>query len=131
MSEDRVLGPEMIAERWYPIGSGFLWAHEPSHRCVTVSESYGRKTANYDSMGVPALHGEPADPSTTGWIVSCTVRDEGGCPIEGSSFWVESYGEAIRRARAIRQTILDGRRAPSFAQQLTLDDVLSAKEPNR
>jgi hypothetical protein len=130
MSDDeaRELGPEMKAEGWYVIGGdGLLWCHEPSHRTVSVDGPLPRRTeyvegvsGNYDCTAIVALHGEPADQRTLGYIVACQVRDDGGCPIEGNEFWVESYGEALKFARKIRQTVLDDRPLPTTSEQLEM-----------
>ncbi len=118
--ERRELGPEMKAEGWWSTGGDWLlWMDEPSHRAVTV---HG---ARWNScIDIPALHDPPEDPTTDGYIVGCSVRDEGGEPVEGECFWTPSYGEAVRWARKIRESIIKQRRKHIWSDQLTLDDVL-------
>ncbi len=123
---DRHLGPEMEAQGWRVVGGDWLmWCHEPSHRVVTVEGPCPRETKTYVTTAIPAYHGEPLDPATQGYLVLCRVHDEGGNPVSGHGFWVESYGEALRRAQAIREAVLAERPAPlAWDTQLTFDDVL-------
>lgn len=128
-AEDRSLGPEMTAERWRVIGGDdVMWSHEPSGRCVTVEGQWQRNSKTSNCLSVPALHGEPADPETSGYLVFVRVHDDLGNPYPGGDgFWVESYGEAIRHGREIRRRILAEKKAAGervLAGQLTLDDAL-------
>lgn len=122
----RELGPEMIGEAWMVIGDFITWQHPPSQRVVTVDGPIKRENAH-----VPTLFDKPCPPDTPGWVVTSRYHDDLGNPISAGStwFWLESFGEAVKRARAIRQSILDERRTPAIADQLTLDDAL-AKEPS-
>jgi hypothetical protein len=121
--EDRILGPDMVAEGWIVVGGDWImWLHPPSKRCVVIEGPMPRKTQGVDSMAIPAVHGEPSDPATEGYLVICSRNDQHGNPIAGDSFWVESYGEAVRRGRAIRQSILDAKRPVDGAEQLTFDN---------
>lgn len=128
LSGFRELGPEMVAEGWFVLGGDNVhWYHPPSRRAISVDGPYKRENAH-----VPTLLDRPCAPDTMGWVVVCCTHDDLGNPEPGEAFWVESYGEAVKRARSIRQSILDERsNVVPFPTQLTLDDVLSAKEPNR
>ena len=104
---DRALGPTLEAEHWIAIGGDhIMWLHPPSFRSVTLEGPSPRKTERFDCLGVPCLHGEPADPATEGYLVFCRVHDHLGNPIEGSGYWIESYAEALTHARKIRTSIL-------------------------
>lgn len=124
----RELGADMRDEQWLSMGDEdrelLMWLHPPSNRCVEVSGPVPRREGNYSCLGVPPLYDEPDDPKTRGYIVRCLVADELGNPIDGSAFWVESFGEAVRRARVIRTSILAEHPPKAYADQLTLDDAL-------
>lgn len=123
--EDRQLGPEMIAEGWVVVGGDWLmWMHEPSHRTVNIEGPYTRSQTRL----TPSLHDAPSDPDAQGYIVACALRDDHGYPIGGDSFWTPSYAEALRRARAIRQSILDAQRRIDTSTQLSFDDVQQPEE---
>lgn len=105
--QDRALGPTLEAERWIVIGGDhILWLHPPSRRSVSLEGPHPRKTERFDCLGVPCLNGEPADPTTEGYLVFCRVHDHLGNPTQGTGFWVESYGEALALARKLRASIL-------------------------
>lgn len=123
MSSDdaRSLGPEMTTEGWRVVGGEWVsWFHPPSSRSVCVDSYEWRQCT-----GIVALHGAPVDPKTAGYVVNCRIHDELGNPVEGTCFWIESYGEAIRRARALRASILAEHAPPPATEQLTLDDALA------
>ena len=102
MTDDRALGPEMTAEGWFPLsGDDLMWVHAPSHRCITLH------AAPRQQCEVPCWGPEPADPKTAGYFVACRVHDEdGGDPLYGDAFWVESYTTALKVARRTRLDIL-------------------------
>jgi len=126
------LGPEMQAEGWLDIGAmgrdaddpdrrrHYMWLHEPSHRCVTLVETPRRNWVG------PVWGPEPASKDVMGYDVCCTIRDDGGCPIEGDGFWTESLALALKTAREMRRHVLGERPPVSRAEQLTLDDALAA-----
>ncbi len=122
--DDREIGSEMKAEGWTVVGGDWImWLHPPTQRSVCVDGPYAWCDAR-----VPTLFDVPTDPQTQGYVVSCRTHDEHGNPVEGESFWVESYGEAVRHARRIRQTIVEERErhrsaVTVIADQLTLDDA--------
>lgn len=75
---------------------------------------------------MPAVPGPPDDPKAEGYVVSCLVHDELGNPTEqGQNFWIQSYGAALRHARAIRAAVLAETATPPPTAQLTLDDVIT------
>jgi len=107
----RPLGPEMIAEKWIPIGGDHItWMHAPSKRVVVLDGPI-----RFDQcIRIPALPSSPEDSATEGYVVSCYVWDEKAeMPGDGECFWVESYASALRAARKIRQSILDERPLPT------------------
>lgn len=114
----RALGADMIAERWIVIGGDhIIWLHEPSHRCVSVRE------ASWDRCsGIPAAYGEPSKPDADGYIVGCAVHDENGNPTDGECFWIESYGQAVRHARAIRRSVIGAKPMPAPEQIAMFDE---------
>ena len=115
--DDRVLGPEMMAEGWYVIGGDWImWAHPPSHKTVSLDGPIERQR----SFELPAYHGEPSDPATLGYVVLCTMHDELGNPIRSDGYWVASYSEALRGARRTRKNVLGEPPAPA-GLQLGLD----------
>ena len=114
---DRQLGPQMIAEGWMVTGGDWLmWMHPASKRSVQVRGPWRWE----QTKGYVALHGRPSDPKSEGYIVGCERWDEDGEPVQGEHFWVDSYGEAVKMARQIRQSIVDERVAPTTHEQLLL-----------
>ncbi|MFI5297360.1 MAG: hypothetical protein ACHREM_04620 [Polyangiales bacterium] len=113
LANARRLGPEMIAERWEIIGGdSIMWMHPPSKRVIAVHECLWSQC-----VGVPAVPSAPATPDADGYAVSCTVHDDLGNPTEeGANFWIESYGFAVRYARAIRRAILGDAPIPKPTQ---------------
>jgi len=117
-----LLGPEMTAEGWRPVGDDctwLLWLHAPSERTVSISPS------RRDRWTGPTWGAEAAAPETEGYIVVVRRHDDLGNPVEGAGFWVESWGLAIRLGRAIRRHVLAERRpgrTPGVLDQLTLGD---------
>lgn len=124
MSESRVLGPEMQAEGWRAMGDSdwLIWIHPPSHRVVTVEGPIRWESCRR----IPAVPEAPASEEAEGFLVSCTKNDENGEPYEGDVFWIESYGMAIRYARAVRRAVLADRATPS-ATQLALFELATAE----
>jgi hypothetical protein len=120
--EDRVLGPELVAEGWRAIGDWIIWLHIPSHRSVSVEDYLWEQCTR-----VPALPEAPADPKTEGWVVSCRVHDELGNPIQGTCFWMESWASALRQARLLRASILAEHAPHPHVEQLTLDELLTKR----
>lgn len=119
----RALGPEMLAEGWWSIGSdlhdAIWWLHPSSQRTVHIG-NYQWKNVS----GIPAFHGPPTDPKTLGFVVACRIHDEHGNPIEAGSFWIESLTDALKWARRMRAAILAESPLPQ-GEQLTLDDLLA------
>lgn len=101
----RPLGEGMHGEGWWSVGDEdrdhLFWMHEPSRRVVSI-ENHPRSACK----SLPALPGEPADPSAAGYLVMCRKHDEHGNPCEGTGFWIESFGKAVRHARAVRASII-------------------------
>lgn len=121
-SEPRSLGPEMLAEGWrVPMDEWIVWTHAPSLQSVSI-DSLKRKNSI-----MPAFPNEPASPDTDGYVVSQTVHDEHGNPVDGSAVWVESYALAIKTARDLRQRILSEYPILSPLEQLNFDDFLERK----
>lgn len=117
----RELGEEMIAEGWIVIGDDhIMWMHPPSKRAVVVDDIQRGQTTDPPLTEVDAR--APAD--ADGYIVACSRFDDFGNPGECDSFWTASYTEAVKRARAIRRSILDERKPVDASVQMTLDDVL-------
>lgn len=125
------LGPEMQAEGWIDIAADcgsdehihFVWLHPPSRQCIRVWE-LPRKTW----IG-PVWGPEPADPLTVGYLVGSYTGDEDGNPDpdgRGGSAWVASLGLALKLARQMRASILDGRYRPPAEIQLTFDDAIDS-----
>jgi hypothetical protein len=122
-SADRSLGAEMIAEGWHVIGGDWImWLHPPSERSVGVDGPIQWSSCH----GIAAVPEAPKDPATYGYLVSARRHDEFGNPVDGDSFWIESYATALRHARRIRLLILGAERVPA-PTQMTLDDVTELK----
>jgi hypothetical protein len=101
MTDDRELGPELKAEGRINLGGDdIMWIHTPSSRCLVVHTTYRHHAA------VPCWGPEPEDPHAEGYFVACRVHDDGGEPMFGDAFWVQSYATALRVARQIRVAIL-------------------------
>ncbi|HEY2512776.1 MAG TPA: hypothetical protein VGI39_18040 [Polyangiaceae bacterium] len=114
--ERRELGPEMTDEGWIvPGGDHIYWLHPSSSRSVSVEGPIAR-----GRCGSPCWGPEPASPETRGYWVACREHDEHGNPVEGKGYWVESYGVAVRQARALRRSLLEERADVSIADQIEL-----------
>lgn len=104
MSAARALGPELTAEGWVSFAGetfeSFHWLCGRDPRSVSIDGPRERSTCT-------RVLGDPETaPETIGYVVVCRRHDDLGNPIEGTAFWVESFAEAWRRARAIRSAIL-------------------------
>jgi hypothetical protein len=134
LSRMPAVGDALKAEGWLNlVGDNLIWLHQPSHRVVVLDADVPCKTPTYDSTAIPCLREEPADLATRGYIVRCYTADENGNPIDGNpidgdAFWVAGYGEALRWARRMRQSILDETPSGHDVRQLTLDDVIERQD---
>lgn len=117
----RELGEEMIADGWVVVGGDDIyWLNPPSKRSVCIDAI---KRGNAIMPGLTEAD-ETAPDDREGFCVLCRRHDEHGNPEEGDCFWTESFAEAVRRARAIRRSILAEKPKVDASVQMTLDDVL-------
>jgi hypothetical protein len=119
--EDRILGPDLVAEGWRAIADNIFWLHIPSSRSVAVDSWRWDQCRRIQAWPEP-----PTDPKADGWVVSCREHDELGNPTRGTCFWIASWAEALRRGRLLRASILAEYKPATHAEQLTLDDALPA-----
>ncbi len=124
----RPLSDDMLADGWRSEGhedtDWFTWTDYRTRHLVMVEGPFAREGRQYAS--VPCLHGEPDDPATDGYIVSCAKVAPEGHPEHGAAVWVASLGEALRIGRDIRRAILAEHPHPIFEpnpNQLTLAGI--------
>jgi len=98
------LPDELVAEGWIQFARlHLLWMHEPSMRTVAIEP----------------VQGAP------GFRVVCALRNEHGEPVLGDVLEPVPFADAVRRARAIRRSILDEqeRGRPQAVEQGELFDA--------
>lgn len=122
VTDNRELGPEMIAEGWSVVGGDWIHWMEPwSKQVVSLDGPIQRQHAH-----VPCWDNPTPPPETEGYVVAQRTHADNGNPVEGSAIWLTSYALALKIARRLRTRILANVTSVP-GTQVMLDDALKGE----